>query len=86
MRVGFIGVTTPSTPRFLLARHSAPFEFGDISEAVNRWVPELRRRGVEAIVVLAHAGAPAQDESDAPDFAGEIVDEARRDELARWTW
>ncbi len=77
VRVGFIGVTTPSTPRFLLARHSAPFEFGDISDAVNRWVPELRRRGVEAIVVLAHAGAPAQDESDAPDFAGEIVDEAR---------
>lgn len=78
VRVGFIGVTTPSTPRFLLTRHSAPFEFGDVSEAVNRWVPELRRRGVEAIVVLAHAGAPTQDESDAPDFAGEIVGETRQ--------
>jgi 5'-nucleotidase len=77
VRVGFIGVTTPSTPKFLLKRYSAPFEFTDISKAVNRWVPELRRRGVEAIVVLAHAGAPAQDESDAPDFAGEIIDEAR---------
>jgi 5'-nucleotidase len=77
VRVGFIGVTTPSTPKFLLARHSAPFEFGDVSEAVNRWVPALRRRGVEAIVVLAHAGAPTQDESDAPDFVGEIVDETR---------
>ena len=30
----------------------------DMSDAVNRWVPELRRRGVEAIVVLAHSGAP----------------------------
>jgi 5'-nucleotidase len=31
--------------------------FLDISETVNRWVPELRARGVEAIVVLAHSGA-----------------------------
>ena len=77
VRVGFIGVTTPSTPRFLLKRHSARFRWTDISEAVNRWVPELRRQGVEAIVVLAHAGGPSQDESDAPDFTGEIVEEAR---------
>jgi 5'-nucleotidase len=77
VRVGFIGVTTPSTPRFLLERHAARFRFADISDAVNDWVPELRRRGVEAIVVLAHAGGPAQDESDAPEFVGEIVDETR---------
>jgi 5'-nucleotidase len=78
VRVGFIGVTTRSTPTFLLERHAARFRFTDISEAVNRWVPELRRRGVEAIVVLAHAGGPTQDESDAPDYAGEIIDETRQ--------
>jgi hypothetical protein len=44
---------------------------------VNRWVPVLRGRGIQAIVVLAHAGGPTQDESDAPDFVGEIVEEAR---------
>jgi 5'-nucleotidase len=76
-RVGFIGVTTRSTPAFLLERHAARFRFTDISEAVNRWVPELRSRGVEAIVVLAHAGGPTQDESDGPDYVGEIIDEAR---------
>jgi 5'-nucleotidase len=75
--VGFIGVTTRTTPTFLLERHAARFRFTDISDAVNRWVPELRRRGTEAIVVLAHAGGPTQDQSDAPGFAGEIVDEAR---------
>lgn len=74
-RVGFIGVTTPSTPKFLLDRHAARLRFADISESVNRWVPALRRQGVEAIVVLAHAGAPAQGESGAPDYAGEIVAE-----------
>jgi 5'-nucleotidase len=77
VRVGFIGVTTPSTPKFLLDRHAERFRFTDISEAVNAWVPELRGRGVEAIVVLAHAGGPTQDESDAPGFVGEIVDETR---------
>jgi 5'-nucleotidase len=77
VRVGFIGVTTPSTPKFLLDRYSARFRFTDISDAVNRWVPVLRDRGVRAIVVLAHAGGPTQDESTAPDFVGEIVDEAR---------
>ena len=78
VRVGFIGVTTPSTPRFLLERHAARFRFTDISDAVNRWVPVLQQKGVRAIVVLAHAGGPSQDESDAPDFVGEIVDEARQ--------
>ena len=65
VRVGFIGVTTPSTPRFLLDRHAARFRFTDISDAVNRSVPLLRERGVRAIVVLAHAGGPSQDEKTA---------------------
>src|SRR5687767_9318338 len=77
VRIGFIGVTTESTPTFLLRRHAERFRFTDISDAVNRWVPVLRRRGIRAIVVLAHAGGPTQDESDAPDFVGEIVEEAR---------
>jgi 5'-nucleotidase len=77
VRVGFIGVTTPSTPTFLLDRYAERFRFTDISDAVNRWAAVLRRRGVRTIVVLAHAGGPTQDESDAPDFVGEIVEEAR---------
>ena len=75
--VGFIGVTTLSTPKFLVGRYARRFRFTDISEAVNRWVEVLRAQGVRAIVVLAHAGGPSQDESSAPDFVGEIVDEAR---------
>jgi 5'-nucleotidase len=75
-RVGFIGVTTPSTPRWLLPRHSRRFRFTDISDAVNRSVVELRRQGVEAIVVLAHAGAPTPE--DPADAGGEIIEEARQ--------
>ena len=76
VRVGFIGVTTPSTPKFLIRRFAERLRFSDISDTVNRWVPELRRRDVEAIVVLAHAGAPAQDASDRA--TGEIVEETRQ--------
>lgn len=76
VRVGFIGVTTESTPHFLLPRHASRFRFTDISEAVNRWVPELRDRGVEAIVVLAHSGAHTEP-GDTRSAAGEIIGEAR---------
>jgi 5'-nucleotidase len=72
VRVGFIGVTTEDTPKWLLPEHRRPYLFTDISDAVNRWVPELRRRGIEAIVVLAHSGAFQK----GLEAAGEIVDEA----------
>ena len=56
MRVGFIGVTTDDTPTWLLPEFERDHRFLDISDTVNRWVPELRSAGVEAIVVLAHPG------------------------------
>ncbi|HEV3375950.1 MAG TPA: bifunctional metallophosphatase/5'-nucleotidase, partial [Thermoleophilaceae bacterium] len=74
VRVGFIGVTTIDTPFFLLSEFAREYRWLDLSDSVNRWVPELRRQGVEAIVVLAHAGAFPHGPGAA---AGEIVDEAR---------
>jgi 5'-nucleotidase len=76
VRVGFIGVTTDTAPRYLLPRYARQFRFLDMSDSVNRWVPELRRRGVEAIVVLAHSGAFQAGERGRA--AGEIVDETRQ--------
>ena len=73
VKIGFIGVTTVDTPYFLLSEFARAYRWLDLSDSVNRWVPELRSRGVEAIVVLAHAGA-FQEGSNAA--AGEIVDEA----------
>jgi 5'-nucleotidase len=71
VRVGFIGVTTDDTPTWLLPEFKREYRFLDISEAVNRWVPELRSRGVEAIVVLAHSGAFQKGAA----AGGEIADE-----------
>jgi 5'-nucleotidase len=76
VRVGFIGVTTHETPDYLLARHKQRFEFLDISDTVNRHAAALRRRGVEAIVVLAHSGAKHKNRTSGA-AAGEIVDETR---------
>jgi 2',3'-cyclic-nucleotide 2'-phosphodiesterase (5'-nucleotidase family) len=77
VKVGFIGVTTPSTPTWVLPRYAERFRFLDISDSVNRWVAELERRGIEAIVVLAHAGAPSQ-EGDGIRATGEVVEETRQ--------
>jgi 5'-nucleotidase len=74
VKVGFIGVTTTDTPYFLLSEFAREFRWVDLSDTVNAYVPQLQAQGVEAIVVLAHAGA-FQNGSDA---AGEIVDEARQ--------
>ncbi len=75
VRVGFIGATTTRTPNWLLGRHAAPFRFGDVSQEVNRWVPVLQSKGVEAIVVLAHEGAATED---AANLEGPIVEEVRQ--------
>lgn len=71
VKVGFVGVATKDSPYFLLEEAKEGYRWLDPSEAVNRWVPALRRRGVEAIVVLAHAGAFQQGSH----AEGEIVDE-----------
>ena len=76
MRVGFIGVTTPTAPRFCSPGSPRGFRFTDMSDAVNRWVPELRRRraGDRGARPL---GAPSQ-EGDGTDASGQVVDEARQ--------
>ena len=74
VRVGFIGVTTRASGRWLLPEHAKRLRFADISETVNRYADELEREGVRAVVVLAHAGGS---QSDADDGAGEIFDETR---------
>jgi 5'-nucleotidase len=77
VKIGFVGVTTPTATRYLLPRYARRFRFLDMSDSVNRWVPVLRRRGVEAIVVLAHSGAFQSGGEGAP-AKGEVIDETRQ--------
>jgi 5'-nucleotidase len=74
VKIGFIGVTTTDTPFFLLSQWARQYRWDDVSDTVNKYVPELQRQGVQAIVVLAHAGAF----QDGDNAAGQIVDEAKQ--------
>lgn len=74
-RVGFIGVTTMETPEIVMPKAVEPFRFLDISETVNRYAAELQDRGVEAIVVLAHAGG---DQLGPDEAVGEVFSETEQ--------
>jgi 5'-nucleotidase len=56
VRVGFIGVVTKTTPSIVSAEGIEGLKFLDEAEAINRYVPELRKRNVGAIVALVHEG------------------------------
>ncbi len=73
--VAFIGLTLKDTPNIVSPTSVAGLEFRDEAETVNALVPELRARGVEAIVVLIHEGGfPAGDYNECPGISGAIVD------------
>jgi 5'-nucleotidase len=74
VKIGFIGVTTPETEEIVLAEAVAPFDFLDISESVDRYVPELQAQGVETIVVLAHSGGTQSGKT----ATGEIITETQQ--------
>jgi 5'-nucleotidase len=60
-RIGFIGMTLEGTPDIVTASGVAGLEFKDEVQTANRLVPVLRRKGVNAIVVLIHeGGTPAK--------------------------
>jgi len=73
--VAFIGLTLKGTPKLVSPPGVAGLEFRDEAETVNRLVPELKARGVEAIVVLIHEGGfPSGGPNECPEISGPIVD------------
>jgi 5'-nucleotidase len=73
--VAFIGLTLKGTPDIISPVSAAGLEFRDEADTVNALVPELKARGVEAIVVLIHEGGfPAGDYNECPGISGPIVD------------
>jgi 5'-nucleotidase len=73
--VGFIGLTLKGTPGLVSPVGIAGLEFRDEAETVNALIPELKARGVEAIVVLIHEGGlPTGDYNECPGISGPVVD------------
>jgi 5'-nucleotidase len=84
-RVAFIGMTLEGTPTIVSAAGIAGYSFRDEADTVNALVPELRRRGVESIVVLVHEGGIQNPSTTNPDtinacagISGPIVDIVNR--------
>jgi 5'-nucleotidase len=77
--VAFIGLTLKNTPGVVSPAGVAGLRFGDEADTVNALVPELRRQGIEAIVLLIHEGGiPTGEYNECPGISGEIVDIVKR--------
>jgi 5'-nucleotidase len=73
--VAFIGLTLKGTANIVSPAGIASLEFRDEADTVNALVPELKKQGVEAIVVLIHEGGfPTGDYNECPGISGPIVD------------
>ena len=73
--VAFIGLTLKGTAGIVSPKGIAGLEFRDEADTVNALVPQLKARGVEAIVVLIHEGGePTGDYNECLGISGPIVD------------
>ena len=63
--VAFIGLTLKGTAEIISPASAAGLEFRDEADTINALVPELKAKGVDAIVVLIHEGGyPTGDYND----------------------
>ena len=73
--VAFIGLTLKGTPGIVMPSGVAGLTFKDEAETVNALVPELRAKGIEAIVVLIHEGGfPTGGMNECPGISGAITE------------
>jgi 5'-nucleotidase len=76
VRVGVIGLITEETGSKTMAAYVAGLDFGDGVATIDRWVPVLRRAGVDFVIVVAHEGATCDEAMTSCD--GTMVEWARR--------
>jgi len=78
-KVAFIGMTLKGTPTIVTPSGVAGLTFLDEADTVNALVPQLKAKGVEAIVVLIHEGGfPTGGYNQCPGISGPIVDIVNR--------
>lgn len=74
VKVAFVGMTLQGTPGIVTPTGVAGLEFKDEADTVNALVPKLRKRGVDAIVVLVHQGGFQNGAGNASDINGCLGD------------
>ncbi len=83
VNVAFIGAVTKETPSIVSAVGIQNLQFIDEAQAINRYVPEIKRQNVAAIVVLIHEGANYKGAANDPSYRceglqGPIIDIANK--------
>jgi 5'-nucleotidase len=76
VKIGFIGETLKETPTIVTPTGVAGLTFLDEAAVANRYAAQLRRQGVNTIVLLIHQGgqqSPASDPNGCAGFSGDIV-------------
>ncbi|MGZ5493909.1 MAG: bifunctional metallophosphatase/5'-nucleotidase [Thermoanaerobaculia bacterium] len=68
-RLGIIGLTTPDTPNVTIASNVASLNFGDPVPATIAAARELRAKGADAVIVIAHMGGRCTDVNAVNDVA-----------------
>lgn len=59
VNIGFIGLMSPDTPLYVMKGNMGDYRVTDPAAAVRKYLPEMRRKWAEVIVVLAHEGVDA---------------------------
>lgn len=54
--VAFIGAISQSAPEVIVAKNIEGIEFLNEAQAINRYIPEVKKQGAEVVVVLIHEG------------------------------
>ena len=67
VKVGVVGLTTPSTPRISNPAHVATLRFEDMMPTTLEAARRLRAQGAEVVVAIAHAGGKCADLSNPRD-------------------
>ena len=79
VQVAFIGMTLEGTPSIVTPSGISMLDFNDEADTVNALIPELKQKGIEAVVVLIHEGGfPTGGYNDCPGISGPIVDIVNR--------
>jgi len=74
-RIALVGIVTRTTPTIVTPSGVAGVVFQDEADAVNALLPELRKKGIETVVVLIHEGGFAgTDVNGCSGPSGAIVD------------
>lgn len=60
LRIGYIGVVPPQIMTWDKANLSGKVTVNDITETARKYVPEMREKGADVVVVIAHSGLSAQ--------------------------